>query len=160
MPPFSGYLGEALWAVEGLRAGYGPRPALYALLTRAARADLPRVAHECAPPTIARWRGKSFRAVFARDPLSVSWFVKLLNQISPGHRDPKVPIFLAQGAQDEQIPVTVSAQLKTAYCGLGATVMRTVYPGVNHDGVLDAASSDALSWMSDRLAAQPAPSTC
>jgi pimeloyl-ACP methyl ester carboxylesterase len=159
MPPFSGYLGEALWAVEGLRAAYA-RSDLVRLLTRAARADLPRVAHECAGQTIARWRGKAFTAVFARDPFSVPSFVKLLDQISPGHSNPKVPILLAQGDQDEQIPVTVSARLLARYCRLGATVTRRVYPGVNHEGVLDAATNDVLAWIRDRFAKRPAPSSC
>jgi pimeloyl-ACP methyl ester carboxylesterase len=114
--PFSDYLGEALWALDGLKAGYGSRLDLNGLLTTRARADLPRVAHECAEQTIARWRGQPLKAVFARDPLSVPAFVSLLDQISPGHGNPKVPILLAQGDQDEQIPVTVSAQLEAHYC--------------------------------------------
>jgi pimeloyl-ACP methyl ester carboxylesterase len=39
-PPFSDYLGEALWVVDGLQAGYGARAHLSSLLTITARADL------------------------------------------------------------------------------------------------------------------------
>ncbi len=159
-PPFSDYLGSALWAIEGLRAAYGTQPLdLNRGLTPAARAYLPRVDHECAAQTIARWRGKPFGAVFARDPLSAPSIVKLLDENSPGGSDPHVPIFLAQGSRDEQIPMRVSAKLEARYCRLGATVTRRVYDA-DHDGVLDAATSDVLAWINDRVHGRPAPSSC
>jgi alpha-beta hydrolase superfamily lysophospholipase len=158
-PPFSDFLGEALWAIDGLRAVYGARVDT-GVLTAPARADLSQVANECAEQTIARWRGRPASAVFARDPLSMSSFVKLLDEISPGASDPKVPILLAQGGRDEQIPVTVSARLKARYCRVGATVSRRVYPGSNHEGVIEAAQHDALAWMGDRIAGRAAPSSC
>jgi dienelactone hydrolase len=160
-PPFSAYLGAALWTIDGLdAAGYRRRLHLATLLTAAARADLPRVTHQCAPQTIADWRGKPERAVFARDPLSVPSVVQLLQQISPGQRDPSVPIFLAQGDRDQQIPLAVSAQLKARYCRLGTVVTRRVYPGASHDGVLAAAMNDALAWINNRFHGSPAPSDC
>jgi pimeloyl-ACP methyl ester carboxylesterase len=157
--PFSSYLGEALWAVDGLEAAYGRRVPVSRLLTPAARADLPRVANECANQTIAHWQGKSADALFARDPLSVPSFVKLLHEISPGALDPKVPILLAQGDKDEQIPAAVSARLLARYCRIGATVTRRIYR-TNHEGVIDAASTDVLAWISDRLHGRPARSSC
>jgi alpha-beta hydrolase superfamily lysophospholipase len=158
-PPFSGFLGEALWAIDGLRAAYGARVDT-GVLTAAARADLPQVANECAERTIARWRGRPVAAVFAHDPLSVTSLVKLLDEISPGASDPKVPILLAQGGRDEQIPVNVSARLKARYCRVGATVSRRVYAGSNHEAVIEAAEHDALAWISDRIAGRAAPSSC
>ena len=159
--PFSADLGEALWAIDGLNAaGYKRRLHLPTLLTRAARADLPKVARQCAAQTIADWRGKPASAVFARDPLSVPSVAALLKQISPGQRDPKVPVFLGQGSRDQEIPPSVSAQLKARYCRLGAVATRRVYTGANHDTVLDAAMSDALAWISDRYNRRPAPSGC
>jgi hypothetical protein len=160
-PPFSAFLGEALWTVEGLEAaGYRHQLQPSILLTPAARADLANVADQCAPQTIADWRGKPESAVFARNPVSIPSVVRLLKQISPGQRNPHVPIFLAQGSRDEEIPVSVSAQLKTRYCRLGATVTRHVYPAANHDSVLNAAMNDAIAWISDRFHGHPAGSDC
>ena len=160
-PPFSSYLGEALWAVDGLEAaGYTRLLQPNILLTKAARADLPKVAHQCAAQTIADWRGRPHNAVFARDPLSLPSVVKLLHEISPGQRNPHVPIFLAQGGRDHEIPLAVTAQLKSRYCRLGATVTRHVYPGASHAGVVDAEMNDALAWMSDRFAKLAATSDC
>jgi hypothetical protein len=56
--------------------------------------------------------------VFVRHPLAVPSVVRLLEQISPGRRDPEVPILLAQGARDEEIPPEVTAQLKMCYSRL------------------------------------------
>jgi alpha-beta hydrolase superfamily lysophospholipase len=157
-PPFSDYLGATLWVIDGFKAAYGARLDL-SPLTKAARVDLARVANDCEGETIARWRGRLVRAVFARDPLSVPSIVKLLGENSPGGSDPHVPIMLAQGSRDEQIPVTASAELEARYCGLGATVTRRVYDA-DHDGVLDAATSDVLAWINDRVHGRPAPSSC
>ena len=157
--PFNQYLGEALWAVDGLDAGY-PALNLARLLKDAARADLAQVPKECATETIARWRGRPVGAVFARDPLSIHSLVKVLDENSPGATDPHMPIFLAQGSRDEQIPVAVTAELEARYCRLGATVTRRVYHGANHNGVVDAAGKDVLAWMRDRIRRRPAPSSC
>ena len=157
--PFNQYLGEALWAVDGLDAGY-PALNLARLLTHAARANLAQVPKECATETIARWRGRAVSAVFARDPLSIPSLVKVLDENSPGATDPQVPIFLAQGSRDEQVPVSVSAELEARYCSLGAIVIRRVYGGADHDGVIDAASKDVLAWMRDRIRRRPVPSSC
>jgi pimeloyl-ACP methyl ester carboxylesterase len=157
--PFNQYLGEALWAVDGLDAGY-PALNLARLLTHAARANLAQVSKECASETIARWRGRPVSAVFARDPLSNHSLVKVLDENSPGATDPQVPIFLAQGSRDEQIPLSISAELKARYCTLGAIVMRRVYGGADHDGVINAAGKDVLTWMRDRIRRRPAPSSC
>jgi hypothetical protein len=91
--------------------------------------------------------------------LSVPSVVKILDENSPGGTDPHVPILLAQGSRDEVIPVSISAQLEARYCGLGATVTRRVYDA-DHDGVLDAASRDVLSWIGARVHGRPTPSSC
>jgi pimeloyl-ACP methyl ester carboxylesterase len=156
--PFSDYLGEVLWAIDGLRAGYGSRLDL-SLLTPLARADLARVAKECEGQTIARWRGRTMRAVFVGDPLSSPSVVTLLHEISLGGSNPHVPIFLAQGDRDQVIPVSVSREVEARYCRLGATVTRRVYDA-DHDGVVDAASNDVLAWIRARALRRPARSSC
>jgi hypothetical protein len=157
--PFSDYLGATLWIADGFRAAYGARLDL-SLMTTAARADLAHVAKECEAQTIARWRGRSVRAVFAHEPLSSPSLVKLLDENSPGGSDPHVPIFLRAGNLDKQIPVRVSAELEARYCRPGATVTRRVYARVDHNGVIDAASNDVLAWIRARVHGRPAPSSC
>ena len=71
-----------------------------------------------------------------------------------------MPILLAQGSRDQVIPVSVTRQLLSRYCRLGATVTRHVYAGANHDGVVNAATNDVLAWIGDRLRGRPAPTDC
>jgi hypothetical protein len=158
--PFREYVGETLWAVAGLKAAYPSRVDLPKLLTNKALSDLHRVARECVSKTIARWRDRPLSAVFRHKLLSVKSVVRLLDDNSAGATNPRMPILLAQGTRDQQIPLAVSAQLKARYCRLGGVVSRRLYNGASHDGVLDAASADALSWIADRFAAKPAASDC
>jgi pimeloyl-ACP methyl ester carboxylesterase len=158
--PFSSYLGEALWAADGLQAAYGARADLVHVLTDQARANLPRVEQECADQTLARWKGRPESAVFARNPLTVRPFVSLLNEISPGRIDPNMPILLLQGSGDQEIPPDVTNQLHRRYCQLGATVSRHVFARVDHDAIIDVAQAEALAWIAARFRGRPAPHDC
>lgn len=159
-PPFNGYLGNLLMAVDGLRASYGKAVDPSLVLTKTAYDDLGTIAKECVAQVISRWQHASVDSVVARDPESIPSIANILNSQSPGSTDPGVPIYLAQGQRDQQIPLQVTADLDTSYCHLGAIVTRHVYPGVDHDGVLDAAASDVVSWIADRYANRPATSDC
>lgn len=159
-PPFNAYLGNLLLAVDGLHAGYGQMFDPAQVLTPAALADLGTVSGECIDATIARWRGRPLAALIAHDPATIPPLAEILDANGPGAADPGVPIFLGQGDRDQQIPVQVSAQLEDRYCKLGAKVVRHVYPGVDHDGVADAATADVLSWIGARYAGRPAVDGC
>jgi hypothetical protein len=159
-PPFDAFMGNLLIATDGLHAGYGQSFDPRTFLTPAAVADLARVSNECVDATIRRWRGHPIRDLFARNPLAVPALARIIQQNSPGSTNPGVPIFLAQGSANQQIPIGVSAQLAAQYCRLGANLTRRVYPGADHDGVVDAATTDVLTWMSQRDQGRPAPSDC
>jgi dienelactone hydrolase len=159
-PPFDAFMGNLLIAADGLHAGYGHSFDPSTFLTPVAVADLPRVSNECVDATIRRWRGHPIRDLLARNPMAVPALASIIQQNSPGSSDPGVPIFLAQGTADQQIPVAVSAKLAAQYCRLGANVTRRVYPGADHDGVVDTAATDVLAWMSQRYEERPAPSDC
>jgi acetyl esterase/lipase len=160
-PPYSASLGEVLWYADGLRAAYGGRAQLARVLTRQARQDLGRVENECAAQTLVRWRRRPETAVFAVSPMSLPKpFVSLLHASSPGAIAPKSPILLIQGSSDEVIPPAVTAQLKARYCSLGANVARRLYPGANHEDIVDAATDQALAWISDRFKGRRATSDC
>jgi hypothetical protein len=51
--------------------------------------------------------------------------------------------------------------VQARYCAFGAVVSRRLYAGQDHFGLLDAASSDVLQWMSARFAGSgAAPDDC
>lgn len=69
------------------------------------------------------------------------------------------PLFVAAGTADDVVPIEVVDAGVAAACELGDTVTYRRYPGAGHPAA-SAAADDALSWIADRFAAEPAPSTC
>jgi hypothetical protein len=45
-------------------------------------------------------------------------------------------------------------------CALGQVVERRTYPGQMHAEVIEPSFDDMLTWMEDRLAGEPAPTSC
>ena len=154
--PFKGVLLMAAAGLHAAASNFDPS----SFLTRSALADLPRVSGECVDTTVGRYRNHAASDLFTTDPSSVPAVARSLEENSPGAVNPNVPIMIVQGQADEQIPVAISAALEAKYCRRNATVLRRIYPGATHDGVLDAAQADAVAWLNARYEHQPAPSTC
>jgi pimeloyl-ACP methyl ester carboxylesterase len=155
----SPYKGLLLLAAAGLHSAY-PDFDPSSFLTASADADLTRVRSECVDATISRYQHLPARDVVTADPSSVAAVRRILDENSPGATNPNTPIMIVQGENDEQIPVAVSAALAAKYCSRKATVVRRIYAGASHDGVLDAAHDDAVAWINARLEGRPAPSNC
>ncbi len=155
----SPYKGAVLMGGIGLRATY-PNVALASVFTPSVIADVARVETECSDTTIARYRELLTSDVIAHDPSTVPELQALLEENSPGQLAPSVPVFIGHGDADQQVPVALSGQLDDRYCALGATVIRLLYPGEDHDAVIDAALDDAMTFIADRFDHEPATSTC
>jgi len=94
-------------------------------------------------------------------------FAGYLASNSTGSQPAAGPILLLQGDADPVIPVSVTSQVAASLCSAGVTVDYRTYPKLGHDtipgrviGIDDGAMPDILSWIADRLAGQPASSTC
>jgi alpha-beta hydrolase superfamily lysophospholipase len=155
----SPFKASLLLAASGLRAAY-PDFDVSSFLTQAAIADLSRVANECVDATNRRYQSTPITDILTADPGQVPAVAAILLANSPGAVDPKIPIMIVQGANDEQIPVAVSADLAAKYCRLGANTTRVVYPGASHDGVIDSAQDDAVRWINDRYKHKTAKDGC
>jgi hypothetical protein len=158
--PDSPYRGLLLLASDGFHSSYGAEFDPAQFLTPAANADLTKAAGECVDDTVKRYQNATAGAVVTKSPNDVPAVRRILEQNSPGATAPGVPIMLVQGSLDQQIPLTVTAQLDLKYCRLSATVIRRVEPGADHDGVIDAAHAQAIAWIADRFAKKPAPTDC
>jgi pimeloyl-ACP methyl ester carboxylesterase len=158
--PDSPVKGSVLMATLGFRAAYpGFRAQDY--LTPAAIADLSRVAHECVDATIKRWQTRPANALLTVASFaSVPELRRVLAENTPLDPDPRIPIRIQQGGNDEQVPVASTAELHDQYCAHNADITRHIYPGVKHDDVIDAAGNDALRWIADRYAGKPVRSDC
>jgi acetyl esterase/lipase len=73
---------------------------------------------------------------------------------------PHIPVFIAQGAEDELVRPQVTAEYMHRLCQTGSKVQMMVFPNVNHGFIARDAAPAALEWITDRFAGFGAPSDC
>ncbi|MBE2997904.1 alpha/beta hydrolase [Nocardiopsis sp. HNM0947] len=69
------------------------------------------------------------------------------------------PLFAATGSEDTAVPARLIEEAAQEQCSHDTAVQYQEYPG-DHDGMMDAASSDAMQWVQDRFDGKDAPSNC
>ncbi len=84
----------------------------------------------------------------------------LLQQNSTGALPPDVPVFLAQGTDDQIIRPEVTRDYMAVLCKAGDKVKMVVLPNIGHGRAAQASTMDAVNWISDRFAGTAAPSDC
>jgi len=70
------------------------------------------------------------------------------------------PVSIAVGTNDSHIPADNADELLNQECARGSVATLTFYDGVSHLGVVPAANSNTLKYISDRFAGVPAPNSC
>ena len=143
----------------GFEAAY-PKLALSDVLTAKTIADTAALKTECTDAIVERFRSLPTSDVFTGVPSANVDLKRILDENSPGAITPRVPLFIGVGSADAQVPPALSEQLAAKYCASGATLTRQVYPGQDHDGVLDAANDDMLAFLAPRYDQEPALSSC
>jgi alpha-beta hydrolase superfamily lysophospholipase len=127
------------------------------VLTPAGRKAVSRVRSTCLEELAA---DPAIVAVRPTDLLTTPPWPALLARNTPGHAATPAPIFLAQGADDDRVTPAVTRVLVGRLCRLGDTVELRTYQHVGHFDLVEAASTDVAAWIGERLAGQPARSTC
>jgi pimeloyl-ACP methyl ester carboxylesterase len=84
----------------------------------------------------------------------------VLDGNSPGFVLPVAPVLIVHGDADEVVPPVLSQLIHDRYCALGTVSQRTMYPGADHGSVMVDSVPDVISWINDRLAGAPAPTSC
>jgi acetyl esterase/lipase len=79
---------------------------------------------------------------------------------SPGTLPPRVPVFLAQGGDDQLVRPQVTQNYMKRLCRAGSKVQMVVLPNANHGFIARDSAQAAVQWMADRFAGLPAPSDC
>ena len=142
----------------GYHSGYGDQAApLGPVLTPLGQSLTPVVANGCFDYLQKTLDAYSLAQLLKGDPTSVPAWKALLAENDPGQASgaSPVPLLIVQGGSDEQIPVASTALLAQHLCGLGQPVQRWIYPGQNHDSVIQYYVPDMLRWLSARFAGQP-----
>jgi fermentation-respiration switch protein FrsA (DUF1100 family) len=154
------YVGYVLMTIYGYRAAYPSLAADDPLLTPAGRLALQKIAGQCTNDILGEFSGRKESEFGAAEALHAPDFSARLTENEPGRIPTSVPILLVHGGADDTIPVQDSADLLAAFCSVGATVSRTVYPDSGHVDVLDTALPDIVPWLSNRLAGTPTAARC
>jgi pimeloyl-ACP methyl ester carboxylesterase len=131
------------------------------ILNDAGRATVPRVARACTVElaTIAPLRRlRDF--VTVPDPLADPRWQARLTDNRAGDRAPAAPVFLYHGTADELIPIAVGRELRTQWCGLGASVRWQEIPLAEHILGVAVGGPAAMTWLGNRFAGRPATSNC
>ena len=102
-----------------------------------------------------------FRLGFAKgDPTKTPPWDALFQQNSTPTTKLAAPLLVTQGAKDTIVWPEVTQPYVAALCKAGSVVKLTMYPSEDHFGVRTASAPEVLTWMADRFAGNPAPTTC
>jgi acetyl esterase/lipase len=79
---------------------------------------------------------------------------------TPGGAPTAAPLLIIQGAADTIVAPDVTERLVHKLCQQGETVEFRLYPGVGHLVTGHEAAPAVASWIADRFAGEPAPTSC
>ncbi|OCK59239.1 lipase [Bradyrhizobium sp. LMTR 3] len=125
-----------------------------------------RLAQECIEgpfDLIVRQRtGRPLEQYFltVQDPTKAEPWRSLLQQNSTDVLSPEIPIFLAQGTNDQIIQPAVTQAYMDKLCKAGSKVRMVMLPGIGHARAAQASTMAAVNWMTDRFAGKTSPDDC
>jgi pimeloyl-ACP methyl ester carboxylesterase len=157
--PFRHYL---MMAAGGLNKAYGNQAApLSAVLTPLGIKHIPDLDKGCTGYVVQRLSGIPTSKLVKRDPFKVPAWKKVLMANDPQNftKPGAAPLLMIQGGNDEQIPVASTQILATRLCNIGQNLVRWIYPGQSHAGVIGPSANDMIQWIANRFAgvANPDP---
>jgi acetyl esterase/lipase len=125
-----------------------------------------RLARECIEgplDLIERQRtGKPLEQHFltVEGPAKIEPWRSLLEMNTPGVLQPNIPVFLAQGTNDQIVRPDVTRDYMKKLCAAGSRVEMMNLPNIGHGRAAQASASAAADWMTDQFAGKPAPNDC
>ncbi|MEH2522984.1 acetyl esterase/lipase [Bradyrhizobium sp. AZCC 2176] len=136
------------------------------VVDRRAMPVIDRLAQECIEgpfDLIVRQRtGRPLEQYFltVQDPTKAEPWRSLLEQNSTGVLPPEIPIFLAQGTNDQIIEPAVTQAYMDKLCKAGSRVRMVILPGIGHGRAAQASTMAAVNWLTDRFAGKTPPDDC
>ena len=140
-----------------------PGLSLDSVLTPAGAAATPGMAELCLFGQSGEIHGEAKKLL--GDYLRPDWataepWATLLRENTPGATPLRVPLYVAQGAEDTLVLPAATEQFVGTACGAGEHVTYREYPGRNHGSIATAAAPDVVAFFAAvRSGATPA-STC
>jgi hypothetical protein len=149
-----------LMAAGGLNKAYGNKAApLSAVLTPLGLQKIPHLDKGCTGYLVQQLAGIPTSKLVKRDPFQVPAWNKVLKANDPQNfsTPSAAPLLMIQGGSDEQIPVASTQILATRMCNIGQNLVRWIYPGQSHAGVIGPSAGDMIQWIANRFAGVPDP---
>lgn len=97
---------------------------------------------------------------FALDPMTLSPWSDFVAEQTPPPMPADMPVFLAQGMDDEIVLAWPNAKLQDEWCKAGSTISGLWMGGIGHLAAATTSGPSAVTWIADRFAGRPAPRTC
>jgi len=138
---------------------------LHELLTTEGLEAVAKLKSECAIQSLRELHDVSFKqltkshetlAELAKNNLVLEGS---LREQKLGTSAPSAPVYHYHGLEDEFVPVAQDVELHQNWCSLGAKDDFQLYPG-DHLLTDTTAVPSVISWIEERFAGKPAPSTC
>jgi hypothetical protein len=134
---------------------------LNSYLNAAGKAAFAQLETMCQAQGLLTFAGKRIEdyTVGGVNPVNAPAWATVLDENDLGAIRPDVPVLQTHGLLDEIIPYGIEQALHSRWCAMGVASQLNGYVG---DHVLTALldQSDTVSWLSGRLAGEPAPSNC
>lgn len=154
------YFGYVLMSVAGLAEAYPELAPELGDLTPAGESAVRQVLTMCGDEILSAYAMHTEDQYGTAAVLRSPRFSQAVRENDPGQLDTEVPILIVHGARDDTIPVANSRELVEHYCRNDVPVSAEFYPDNGHVDVLPAALPEIVTYLQDRLAGVPAPSTC
>jgi acetyl esterase/lipase len=149
--------GDPSGVVQGIAGWTSAYPELDPadVLTPRAVRDMGSLESDC--ETAQSFSGRPAKDIFAADPRNVTAWNKRID--ASRVKQVPFPAFFVV-AQTSASHVQQIRKVAQRLCRVSSAVRFEVYPGTDHDGVLQAALQDYIQWIADRFAGLPATGNC
>jgi len=125
-----------------------------------------RLAQICLESPIDIWPrrriGEALQAGFLKvdDLTELEPWRGLMMQNTAGMLPASIPVFVAQGTDDDTVIPSVTHDYVRRLCSGGSQVAVLNMPGIGHGPIAMRSSLTAISWIADRFAGLPVPNDC
>ncbi|MFV2212501.1 lipase family protein [Actinomadura sp. LOL_016] len=152
--------GFLLYSMVGMDNAY-PELDLESYVNDAGRAMLSAFENDtCTLELLLDHQGKTVPDYFATSPYASTPWLERVAQNTLGAGAPGAPVFQYHSRADEIVAFGQAERLHRDYCALGAPVTWKEWDGVGHITLVHRGSEDAMAFLADRFAGEPATSNC
>jgi secretory lipase len=154
------FAGLGFGAIVGISRGY-PEADLASVLNAAGRQLVSDVAGACVYELAARYPFRSLdEFTTVPDAVHLPRFAAVLAATRLGGAVPAAPVLNYHATHDELVPVGTADALVAGYCAAGVRVQTYRDPVGEHNSLAVSGAPTALSYLADRFAGRPAPTSC